>query len=121
MELENIGEITARAIAGYFADEENAAELKRLFACGVAPYVRERRKGAFSGETVVLTGSLSSMSRPEAQKLIEEAGGECSSAVTGKTTLVIAGEKAGSKLDKAKKLSVPVIGEEEFLERLGRK
>ena len=68
----------------------------------------------FSGEFVVLTGTLSTLKRSEAQKLIEERGGECQSSVTAKTTLVIAGESAGSKLDKAKKHGIKVIDEEEF-------
>ena len=74
----------------------------------------------FRSEYVVLTGSLSSMSRPEAQKLIEDAGGTAQSAVTAKTTLVVAGEKAGSKLEKAKKAGIAVVVEEEFLRRLGK-
>ncbi len=117
--IENIGEITANAILAFFGAEENREELSRLFAAGVNPYVKARKtEGAFAGETVVLTGTLASLSRPEAQKLIEDAGGSCGSSVTGKTTLVVAGEKAGSKLEKAEKLGVPVIGEEEFLRRL---
>ena len=63
---------------------------------------------------MVLTGTLSRFKRSEAQKRIEELGGVCQSAVTAKTTLVIAGESAGSKLAKAKSLGVKVIGEEEF-------
>lgn len=119
--LENVGEITANAIIGYFSDEENAAELKRLGEVGVRPFARERKtEGAFAGESVVLTGSLASMSRTEAQKLIEEAGGTAQSSVTGKTTLVVAGPGAGSKLDKAKKAGIPILTEEEFLKRLGR-
>ncbi len=119
--LENIGEITAKAIVGYFSDEENREELNRLAESGVTPFVKEKAKtGAFAGEFVVLTGSLSSLTRPEAQKLIEEQGGTAQSTVTQKTTLVVAGESAGSKLDKAKKLNIPVIGEEELLLRLGR-
>ncbi|MDE7158028.1 MAG: NAD-dependent DNA ligase LigA, partial [Clostridiales bacterium] len=119
--LENVGEITANAIIGYFADEENCAEIERLFALGVKPFVKSKpSSGLFAGQNVVLTGSLSSMSRPEAQKLIEEQGGTAQSAVTSKTTLVVAGEKAGSKLDKAKKAGIPVIDEAEFLKRLGR-
>ncbi len=118
--LENVGEITAMAIINYFADPENRAELNRLKELGVIPFVKDRRAdGSFSGETVVLTGSLSSMPRQEAQRLIEEQGGVCASSVTGKTTLVVAGEKAGSKLEKAQKLGIPVIGEEEMLKRLG--
>ncbi len=116
--IENVGEITARAILDYFADENNLKELKRLEEVGVSPYAKKRSVGAFSGETVVLTGTLSSLSRPEASKLIEEAGGVCAGSVSNKTTLVIAGEKAGSKLDKAKSLHIPIIGEEEFLARL---
>ncbi len=117
--VENVGEITARAIIDYFADEDNRAELNRLLEAGVEPYTQARKtEGVFQGEVVVLTGTLSSMGRSEAQKLIEERGGECGSSVTGKTTLVIAGESAGSKLDKAKKLNVKIIGEEEFLKLL---
>ena len=117
--VDNVGEVTANSVTAYFADEENRAEIERLFACGVRPYVRKKPAGgAFAGQSVVLTGTLASMSRPEAQKRIEALGGECQSAVSGKTTLVVAGEKAGSKLEKAKKLNVPVIGEEEFLKML---
>ena len=117
--MENIGEITANAICAYFANQENAAELDRLFACGVTPFVQKcTATGAFAGQIVVLTGSLSSLSRAEAQKRIEDAGGVSASSVTGKTTLVIAGEDAGSKLEKARKAGIPVIGEEEFLQLL---
>ena len=118
--IENVGEITARSILAYFADEENAAELTRLLALGVEPFVKAHAaEGRFAGETVVLTGTLASMPRPEAQKRIEALGGVVGSAVTQKTTLVVAGEKAGSKLEKAKKLGIRVIGEEEFLAMLG--
>ena len=89
---------------------------------GVVPYAKEKKTtGTFAGEYVVLTGSLSSLSRPQAQKLIEEQGGTAQSSVTQKTTLVVAGESAGSKLEKAKKMNLPVIGEEELLARLARK
>ncbi len=117
--LENVGEITARSILAYFADAENREELSRLREAGVMPYARERvTEGKFAGESVVLTGSLASMSRTEAQKRVEALGGVCQSAVSAKTTLVVAGEKAGSKLEKAKKLGIRVIGEEEFLAML---
>ena len=118
--LENVGEITANSILAYFSDPVNAEELKRLAEAGVEPYTKARvTEGVFAGESVVLTGTLSAMSRPEAQAKIEALGGVCQSAVTGKTTLVIAGEKAGSKLDKAKKAGIRIIGEEEFLAMLG--
>ncbi len=117
--LENIGEITARGVLAYFADGENREELARLKEAGVVIETARRvTEGAFAGQTVVLTGSLGSFSRTEAQKRIEALGGVAASSVTNATTLVIAGEKAGSKLDKAKKLGIPVIGEEEFLKML---
>lgn len=117
--MENIGEKTAADIVGYFADEGNRAEIEKLFAAGVKPFVKEGQAvGVFTGENVVLTGTLQKFRRSEAQKLIEEAGGACQSAVTQKTTLVVAGESAGSKLDKAKSLGIRVIGEEEFIKIL---
>ncbi len=118
--LENIGEITANSILAYFAHPENREELCRLRVAGVVPFTKERvTEGRFAGESVVLTGTLFAMSRPEAQKRIEALGGTCQSAVTGKTTLVVAGEKAGSKLEKAKKAGIRIIGEAEFLSMLG--
>lgn len=119
--LENIGEITANNIAEYFRDPANLSELEALFSLGVAPETADEspKEGIFSGQSVVLTGTLSAYKRSEAQKLIESLGGVCQSSVTAKTTLVIAGEEAGSKLDKAKKLGVRVIGEAEFAAMLG--
>ncbi len=118
--IEDIGEVTAANVVGYFADEENRAELARLKAAGVTPTVRVRpAEGVFAGENVVLTGGLSSMSRPEAQKKIEALGGTAQSSVSRKTTLVIAGTDAGSKLEKARALGIRVIGEAEFLAMLG--
>lgn len=118
--LENVGEITANAITAYFADEDNLRELAALKAAGVMPVEKEeaQTEGAFSGESVVLTGTLTNYKRSEAQKLIEARGGVCQSSVTAKTTLVVAGEEAGSKLDKAKKLGIRVIDEAIFAEML---
>ena len=119
VEMENIGEKTAENIVRWFADEENRAELSRLLSAGIRPYVKQARAGGpFSGESVVLTGTLFRFKRSEAQARIEELGGVCQSAVTSKTTLVIAGESAGSKLEKAKALGVKIVGEEEFIKIL---
>lgn len=113
--LDDVGEITATAIVNWFKDEDNAKELDALLN-----EVRIRDKenavssGIFAGQSVVLTGTLTSYKRSEAQKIIEDNGGECQSAVTSKTTLVIAGEAAGSKLAKAQKLGIKVINEDEF-------
>ena len=113
--LENVGEITANSIVEYFQDEANLLELTALTAAGVTPvWSEEKKEGIFLGESVVLTGTLSGYKRSEAQKLIEERGGVCQSSVTAKTTLVLAGEEAGSKLEKAKKLGVRIIDEAEF-------
>ena len=113
--LENVGDITAKAILDYFQDEDNLAELTALVEVGVTPvWSDEKKEGIFSGQSVVLTGTLSSFKRSEAQKLIEERGGVCQSSVTAKTTLVLAGEEAGSKLAKAQKLGIKIIDENEF-------
>ena len=117
--LENVGEITARDITAYFNDEANISELEALKQAGVAPvWSTQKAEGIFSGQSVVLTGSLSNYKRSEAQKLIEARGGVCQSSVTAKTTLVIAGEEAGSKLEKAKKLGIKIIDETEFTKLL---
>jgi DNA ligase (NAD+) len=114
--LENVGEITASNIVAYFADEKNRAELAALAAQGVSPVWEEKeRTGVFAGENVVLTGTLSNFKRSAAQKLIEERGGVCQSSVNKATTLVIAGEEAGSKLEKAQKLGIKILGEAEFV------
>ncbi len=116
LELENVGEVTADAIVNWFADEKNAAELAALSAAGVTPTLPEKSviSSIFAGHFVVLTGTLTNYKRSQAQKIIEANGGECQSSVTSKTTLVIAGEAAGSKLEKAQKLGIKIIDEDEF-------
>lgn len=117
--LENIGEKTARAVTAYFRDPDNIRLLERLREAGVRPYTEQSAEGPLSGQNVVLTGTLSSMPRSAAQKKIEALGGTCQSSVTGKTTLLVAGEAAGGKLKKAQSLGIRIIGEEEFLKILG--
>ncbi len=113
--LDDVGEITAAAIVNWFADEKNGKALDTLLK-EVRIKAEEKRveSGIFAGQFVVLTGTLTSFKRSEAQRIIEENGGECQSSVTGKTTLVIAGEAAGSKLEKAQKLGVKIIDEQQF-------
>ena len=100
----------------YFKDEFNAAEIKRLLSLGVTvkDCVPKVRGGAFSGEKVVLTGTLKDFKRDEAAEIIESLGGETAGSVSKNTTLVIAGENAGSKLDKAVALGIKIIDEETF-------
>ena len=95
--------------------------IHRLQAAGVlTEEVREEQiGGAFSGEMVVLTGKLASIGRREAGERIRSLGGDVQSSVTNKTTLVVAGTDAGSKLEKARAKNIPVINEQEFLKRAG--
>lgn len=121
VDMENVGDVTAQGIVDWFADEENLAELAALFAAGIRPEPLQKtvQSNIFAGQFVVLTGTLPTYKRSEAQKIIELNGGECQSSVTAKTTLVLAGEAAGSKLDKAKKLGIKIIDEAEFKAMLG--
>ena len=118
IELDDIAEITATDIHTFFADELNKQELEELVSNHII-FEDESSKivtgGFFAGKKVVLTGTLSSMPRSKAEELIENQGGQTSSSVTGATDIVVAGESAGSKLDKAKKLGIYVMNEDEFL------
>ena len=117
--LDNIGDVTADTIVNWFADGENIAELERLLGV-ISPQAKKAAAGGvFSGQFVVLTGTLPTYKRSRAQELIEESGGVCQSSVTSNSTLVLAGEEAGSKLEKAKKLGVKIIDEAEFKAMLG--
>ena len=117
--LDNIGEVTADAIYRWFHDSENIKELNALLEY-IVPEVKAKVEGGILvGQLVVLTGTLPTYKRSEAQKLIESNGGVCQSSVTGKTTLVLAGEEAGSKLEKAQKLGIKIIDEAEFKAMLG--
>lgn len=115
-EMENIGEITAQNIVDWFADADNVQEVSALLQNGVQPQAQQNtvKSGIFAGQIVVLTGTLPTYKRSEAQKIIEQNGGECASSVTAKTTLVLAGDDAGSKLAKAQKLGIRIIDEAEF-------
>mgnify|MGYP004497051033 FL=1 len=114
-EIPDVGGIMAKDIADYFRDADNICEINELFAAGVTPFSETAiSDGKFKGEKVVLTGSLTDFTRSEAQKIIESEGGEAQSSVTKSTTLVIAGEAAGSKLDKARQLGIKIINEDEF-------
>jgi len=119
--MDDVGDIVADSIVGFFADPANTRLVDALLSAGVAPQweAREPSAGCFSGMTVVVTGTLSSMGRSEAEEAIREQGGKAAGSVSKKTSLVVAGENAGSKLTKAQALGIEVIGEEEFIRRLG--
>ncbi len=115
LQIPEVGEIIAKDVVSYFKDEENLSELKELFALGVKPFTEEKNlAGVFAGEKIVLTGTLTSFTRSQASKIIEDNGGEVLSSVSKATTMVLAGESAGSKLEKAKKLGIKIIDEDEF-------
>ncbi len=114
-QIDEIGDIVAQSIIDYFADEDNLFQLAMFKQAGINPVYRKSEKGgAFLGLNVVLTGSLAKYTRSQAQKLIEEGGGNVSSAVTKSVNLVVAGFEAGSKLEKAQKAGIKVIDEEAF-------
>jgi DNA ligase (NAD+) len=119
--IAGIGETMADAIISHFNQPRNRTLVRDLVHAGVspsAPAAAAPRTGLFAGKTFVLTGALPSMTREEASARIEAAGGKVSSGVSKKTHYVLAGADAGSKLEKAIKLGVPVIGEGELLAML---
>ena len=117
--LEDVGEIVAGSITEFFADADNQAFVRRLLACGVQPQVSQAQTGTrFEGMTFVLTGTLPTLTRAQAEELIRRNGGKATGSVSKKTSVVLAGESAGSKLDKARALGVRVMDEKEFLSLL---
>lgn len=116
--IEDIGEVVAGNIKDYFSDAENVKMIGRLLAAGVKPIYSEKKEGIFSGMKFVLTGELEGLVRSEAKKLIEEEGGEVMSSVTKNTDIVVAGENAGAKLEKALKLNVEIWDKARLIKEL---
>jgi DNA ligase (NAD+) len=112
--IEGFGEKTAAAVRAWFAELANCELVRDLQAAGVSPTPPAASGSVFAGKTFVLTGTLPTLSREEATARIEAAGGKVSGSVSKKTHYVLAGEEAGSKLEKARVLGVPVIDEAEF-------
>ncbi len=118
-EVNDIGEVSANCIVEFFSREENRLMVERMRSYGVNMNSIERQaSGKFDGMTFVVTGTLPSLGRKEAAALIEAQGGKVSGSVSKKTTMLLAGENAGSKLTKAHQLGVQVISEEELLAML---
>ena len=118
--IEDIGEVVANDIVTFFADPSIAAQIDLLLARGIQPTEEAIGSGTqpLSGLTIVVTGTLPSLSRRDAESLIEQNGGKAAGSVSKKTSFVVAGEAAGSKLDKALALGIPVFNEAQFLERI---
>lgn len=117
MEIDDVGGIMAESVVGFFAQPHMREYVDKLKAAGVnTEYIEEGESGtALEGMTIVVTGTLPTLGRKEATELIEKNGGKASGSVSKKTTYVLAGEAAGSKLTKANELGIPVIDEAEFL------
>lgn len=119
-EIEDFGAITADCVVNFFSHPQNISVCERLAAAGVLTDAVARQLDArFEGMTFVLTGTLPTMQRREAEALIKERGGKCAGSVSKKTTYVVAGSDAGSKLKKAQELEIPVIDEAELLRMCG--
>ena len=115
VKIPDVGGITAECIHEYFADEENRRLLAEVEALGMNLTSQSQAQGAvLAGLTIVVTGTLPTLGRKEAAELIEANGGKCTGSVSKKTSYLLAGEAAGSKLDKAVSLGIPVISEEDF-------
>ena len=116
--MEDIGDVTATAICKYFESDMHKHMLARLMSNGLTFVKREESQYAqvLEGKTVVLTGTLPSMSREEATAVVESLGGKVSGSVSKRTSFVVVGEEAGSKLEKAKALGIPLLTQDQLME-----
>lgn len=116
--IPDVGEATAQSIVGWFADENHQALLRKLAEAGVSPQqveVDAESGNAWAGQTFVFTGALTQFTRDEASEMVRARGGTATGSVSKKTSYVVAGANAGSKLDKARALGIPILSEAEFL------
>jgi DNA ligase (NAD+) len=117
---EEVGPKVAESIRQFFREPRNRELVERLREAGLQSQYKTKKKpgGPLAGLTFVLTGTLPNLSREDAKTLIETAGGKVSTAVSRKTSFVVAGEDAGSKLDKAKDLGIQVVDEDGLLDMI---
>ena len=117
--ISDVGDTVAASVIEFFSFHENRDMIDRLLAAGVHPVHESAAvSDLLAGQTVVVTGTLPTLSRQDAEAMIVAHGGKASGSVSKKTAFVVAGEKAGSKLTKAQELGIPVLTENEFLEKL---
>jgi DNA ligase (NAD+) len=117
--IENIGDIVAKSVHDYFHQKENTQFIDKLLKNGVEILpVTKRAKGALSGKTFVLTGTLETMSRDEAKDKIRTLGGKATESVSKQTDYLVAGSEPGSKYARAQKLGVTILSEKDFLQLL---
>jgi len=122
LSVPDVGEIVAQSVLDFFGDESISAQVDRLLAHGVSPRPEEAAAiSPITGKTIVVTGTLPTLDRRQAEALIERMGGKAAGSVSKKTDYVLAGEAAGSKLAKARELGIPVLDEAAFMEMLGER
>lgn len=128
LNIEDVGEVVANSITTFFNNSHNREIINKLLQCGITwPIIEPDSKSGtnqvskkFLGQIFVLTGTLEKMSREDAKEKLEQMGAKISSSVSKNTTAVIAGEKAGSKLEKAQQLNIPIWDEDKLLEALNK-
>lgn len=118
LKIEDVGEVVAKSVVEFFTGRENQEEINALLEEGVKPEAPKKNSSVLNGKVFVLTGTLTTLSRQDASEMIIANGGKVTSSVSKKTDFVLAGEEAGSKLDKALELGIRVIDEKEFLSML---
>ena len=116
VEIEKFGDILAKSVYKSMREPHRIELISRLKELGLnMTYESTKTSDKFAGLTFVLTGTLPTLKREQAKEIIEKLGGKCSGSVSKKTSYVLAGEEAGSKLDKANELGITVINEEQFI------
>ncbi len=120
LKIDGFGDVMAKSVTQFFAVEKNRALCEELLSLGLRPRAAKQASAKLAGLTFVLTGTLPTLTRSEAEKLITENGGKASGSVSKKTSYVVAGEEAGSKLTKAESLGIPIISESMLLDMLER-
>jgi DNA ligase (NAD+) len=118
MRIRGIGPETADAIVKFFSDERNRNSIKKMLEYGVEVYWGEEKKGPLSGKVFVFTGELDCCPRSKAKEMVEELGGQTADTVSKRVHYLVVGKNPGSKLQKAQKLGIRIISEEEFLKML---
>ena len=120
-QIDSVGPEIAKSIVNFFSIESNVNSINKMLGGGVEIIYSQKAKGdKLAGKTFVLTGTLENYTRDEAKEIIENEGGKVTSSVTKRTSYVIAGESPGSKYDKAMKLDIPIIDENEFKVLIGK-
>lgn len=120
--IKDIGDIVARGIVDFFSDESISSAIDEILSYGVKPEDEEigEIQSSIAGKTIVVTGTMKRMDRSGIEALIESLGASASGSVSKKTDYVVAGESAGSKLNKANELGITVISEDKFFEMIGK-